>query len=270
MNHSKKDINTFILSTGRAGTTFLSRNIETMDVNVSNLHQDENSRYINVLSNASLKHKFFQTYLLKMIENKPSLLESKFDPLKSLLYYYYLKNLKESDYETFKTHQIIHLVRDPRDFVRSFVNWKNRKKSGKIVHHLIPFWMPKPTNKSFLYNLKMNKFEHFCWVWQIKNKMFYETFSNESNYQLFKFEDITTSQESLNDVVKGIVPEYSKTISLYTSKKINKSTLNKFPKWHNWSSDKCHLLDDICGEMMNVFDYGIEEDWIKKVRKHEE
>ena len=40
MNPSKKDINTFILSTGRAGTTLLSRNIETMDVNVSNLHQD--------------------------------------------------------------------------------------------------------------------------------------------------------------------------------------------------------------------------------------
>ena len=66
MNPSKKEINTFILSTGRAGTTLLSRNIETMDVNVSNLHQDENSRYINALSNALLKLKFFKNIYLNL------------------------------------------------------------------------------------------------------------------------------------------------------------------------------------------------------------
>jgi hypothetical protein len=37
-----------------------------MDVNVSNLHQDENSRYINVLSNALLKHKFFKNIYLNL------------------------------------------------------------------------------------------------------------------------------------------------------------------------------------------------------------
>lgn len=270
MAPSKININTFILSTGRAGTTFLARNIENIDANVSNLHQDKDSRYINVLSNASLRYESLQNYLLKLLDRNPSLLDSKIDPLKSLLFFYYLKDLKQTDYEKFKTYQIIHLVRDPRDFVTSFINWKNRKKSGKIAHHVIPFWMPKPADQNLFKNLKMDKFEHFCWVWQLKNKMFYDTFSKESNYHLFKFEDITKNQEALNEIIQHIVPDHTKTINLDTSEKINQSKLRDFPKWPQWSAEQCQKLDQICGKMMTVFDYGIEKDWINKVNTHEE
>jgi hypothetical protein len=58
-------MNTYILSTGLTGTTFLTSNFETMDVNVQNYTNIKNSRYINVLSNALLKYKYFQTYLFK-------------------------------------------------------------------------------------------------------------------------------------------------------------------------------------------------------------
>lgn len=256
----------FILSTGRAGTNYLSNKIDDLKLSKDHLHQIKGSRRMNILSNLALRYPTFQNIVIKKLEDNPRELDNFIDPLKSVAFYFYLNKMKQgfpADYEKFK---VIHLIRDPRDFVRSFMNWKNRKLSGKIAHHLIPYWMPKPKNQP-IKNIWMSKFEHYCWTWKIKNELFLNNFKGAKNYHLVRFEDMTTDDavliELLNKLFDGNITKDEFEINNSIQKN---STVNKdFPHWKEWDIEMCQKLHAICGDLMKEFNYGTESEWLQKI-----
>jgi hypothetical protein len=258
----------YLLSTGRTGTSFISNLIEKKFNTSSTLHQHKGSRILNIISNISLKYGFVKKALIKYIDNKnDSFPPTTIDPLQTMALSIYLNELNKKDNIESQPITIIHLVRDPRDFVTSFMNWKERKLSGKIAHYLIPFWMPKPPSENIFKNLTMNKFEHFCWVWQIKNNFIYENFSACQNYYLYRFEDVMSDPKVLSELIMHIVGDNIILNESYLNDKINKSYDNKFPKWHEWSKKKACNLENICGSLMKEFEYGYEIDWKRKLEK---
>ncbi|MDL1974692.1 MAG: sulfotransferase domain-containing protein [Deltaproteobacteria bacterium] len=246
----------YILSTGRAGTTFLFNIFNTINSELSLTHQKRWSRTINILGNIPLPincqikiiYHFF-----KNIKNE-SIPLSTVDPLLSLSIFILIKN------GIIKNPKVVHLVRDPRDFVTSFMNWKSQSFSKKILHNLIPFWQPFPRGKglSFFHWIFMSKFEKFCWTWYYKNYLF-KQLEGKTNYKLIKMENLTKGYNSKANV---------KTLARFcglgkkefdyeqiTSHSTNKSITKCFPSYNNWSAKKQNTLKRICGELMIDFGY---------------
>jgi hypothetical protein len=195
--------------------------------------------------------------------------ESTVDPLQSTAISLFLKNEKKW-YE----HRIVHVVRDPRDYVSSAINWKNQRLRRLFLHHCVPFWQPNPVvcgNVSILKRMKMNKFEYFSWIWNFKNSLFAKLFENKDNYYMVRMEDLVDSQKGNQHFRKLFeflkLPNRKRDWDHLLNRKVNVSTRKAFTNWISWNSKQVKTLDGYCGELMRKYGYGNEENWIEKLRE---
>lgn len=259
-----------ILSTGRTGTKFVSNLFKNSCPDLEVRHQQAESRYLNVLGNIASSPRFVNNFssFLKKIEQNDQLLI--LDPLQSMYYY---SILRSGNYD--QSIKIIHLIRDPRDFVTSFMNWKRISLKRSFLHHVFPLWQPNPWisgNASITEWTRMSKFEHFCWVWYHKNQLFADLKSSH-DYLLVKFEDLIDPEKGLDTIhellqhigSKSIVERNS--IMQYRVDSHQKS----FPDWKNWSHKQAFILESHCGPLMAKWGYGFEDDWINllKIESHQ-
>ncbi len=250
----------YFLSTGRCGTSFLSKIFQKYYPELGIKHQEKWSRLINIVGNLpiSKKYSFFLIKKIFSLTNTHYLPQSTIDPLKSisiakLLSY---KNLNIEKYK------IVHLVRDPRTFVASFMNWKELSYKKKILHNFIPFWMPKYRYTNNLQPIKKsldNKFKDFCYVWYSKNIFFYNTFCKQINYKIVRMEDLideNKKNETFQDLIDFLnLPNKDFNYNEISSKKVNKSKKMFFPKSKNWPNEYKMFLYDLCGGLMKKFNY---------------
>ncbi len=246
----------YILSTGRSGTTFLFTFFKNVYPELNLLHQLPWSRVINIIGNIPVSFKLRKKLILLAFKilKKEIVPKSSLDPLSSFSIYIYLQN------NSYKNIKVVHLVRDPRDFVTSFMNWKNQSLSKTILHYLIPFWQPYPKENGVNYIkwIFMSKFEKYCWVWYYKNSLF-KQLQNSCEYKLIRMEDLTKNtnmQDHLRDLVHFLelddnVYDYQK----FASHRVNKSTANKFTSFQHWTQKQKDTLQNICGDLMLEFGY---------------
>lgn len=210
------------------------------------------------MCNLSFTNKFFENIFFSYYKSlfDGGIPDSTCDPLQSLaIAKLYLSEPIITDCK------FIHIVRDPRDVITSFMNWKQRKYSGIIAHHMTPYWNLKPLDNNF----KLSKVEQFAWVWKFKNKLFEELQFNNYNYKLYKFEDLIKNEELIKEIfdfleIKLIVP--------INFLKVNKNPSKKyFPKWTTWDTDLIKKVHLQCGVLMQKYGYGIEKNWQNHVKK---
>jgi hypothetical protein len=245
----------FILSTGRAGTTFLFKFFSLYFPDNTISHQVSGSRLINIIGNipfpSFIKDKLIKTlFKLYSIDIQKSTL----DPLRSVSIASLLQETLTEE------KKIIHLVRDPKKFVSSFMNWKNESFSKFLLHYFIPFWQPYPVglNIKFFRWAFMSKFEKYCWVWYYKNSLF-KQFENSPYYKLIRTEDLTKSEkieEKIQELINFIeLPVKDFDYHTLASKPINKSKSNKFPDFKNWTKKQKEIFSQICVPLMIEFGY---------------
>ena len=158
--------------------------------------------------------------------------------------------------------KVVHLVRDPRTFVTSFMNWKSSSIKKKILHYFIPFWQPTPVfdkNISFIEKLKYNKFKQFCYVWRYKNHIIYNSLHLNNNYVIVRMEDIIKSADRDENLLKLLkfldLDIHNFNYDEFSSHKINKSEKNIFPKYEYWPMEYKEYLYNTCGKLMKQFGY---------------
>jgi hypothetical protein len=247
----------YVLSTGRAGSTFLSNCLDSTGEFDHQLHQQDFSRKLNIDSNKVIDKPSGQAalvkdYLGKFSEGIPS---SSCDPLQSMALYYLLENRDQDA-------KVIHLVRDPRAVVRSFMNWKNRKVSGKVAHHLVPYWMPIPTqtdDMSLMQYAMLPKYVHYAWIWNFKNRLF-GSLKIKDNYRLIRLEDLYASEEVMNELF-GFIGVKTQVRPEKHGQKSNASEMREFPMWRDWTPKMAKNIDRYCGPLMNELGYGTEPEW---------
>ena len=220
------------------------------------LHQQPFSRKLSIDSNKAIGNKASQTELIQDYLQKFQLgYQTQLHPLQAMALYYYLE-------QTDSDAKVIHLFRDPRVMVRSFMNWKNRKLSGKVAHHLVPYWMPIPlqTGDLGLFDYAMlPKHAHFAWIWNFKNRLF-SSLKGRPNYRLVKLEDLYASAGVMNELFQfmGVNAEIHPERH---SKKANASQTKSFPRWRDWTPEMAKQLDRFCGPLMLELGYGTEPEW---------
>lgn len=233
---------------------------------VESHHVTRHSALINVLTNMNLCHLMPRSgvtlawRVLKSTEldnsSRPIFLDSN-----NLLYAFPL--IAPTLYPDL---HVIHIVRDPRDYVRSHMNWARHRPKSWIADRLIPFWQPNgalcggiPLGRW----MRMSRLERFSWIWSFKNRLLEQIAGTGIPYLRIRFEDIfctrrpePTFRQILDFIgIEGETP----TVTVFTEKR-NAGTEGAL-RWQGWPSADCRKLATLCEPLMSRYGYGLEEEW---------
>ena len=168
--------------------------------------------------------------------------------------------------------RIIHLVRDPRDYVRSHINWSMHRPKSFIANYLTPFWQPNAwllKEMAFGKWVRLTQLERYSWIWDFKNRLIEQMESSEIPYLRIRFEDFFGNPEPLhhfNRLLDFLDLERVSAIDDYFQHPVNPTKGKTFPKWQMWSEKQCQQLYDFCGATMAEYGYGEEQAWREKLR----
>ncbi|GAB6137364.1 sulfotransferase domain-containing protein [Halanaerobaculum tunisiense] len=163
--------------------------------------------------------------------------------------------------KVFSDCSIVHIVRDGRDYVRSGMsrNWYKEEDDGSRLR-AIYFEDDKYYDKWE----DMSRFEKICWEWQKKDQFIWQEIKDSDDAITVKFEDIFK-----NDKCKGIYEiadyidlpreETDQIIEQMMNRKVNSTKEYAIPKWPAWSQERQEKFDAIAGQhMAKYYDYSWE------------
>ena len=257
-----------IVSTGRTGTRFLAEVLATCPTHVEAHHITPRSTLFNVLSNMHLSGVLPEGVLRGLWLR----LKSEFAHTSRRLFVdanNHLFALAPMLKEFYPDLRVVHVVRDPRTYVRSHLNWAAQRLRSRVANHVIPFWQPNGWllgEVSALEWLRMSKFEQFCWIWSFKNRLMATMAETGIPYLCLRFEDLVESSEaeqSMSRLCAFIGLEH--TSAMTSHQPVNQTTTRSYPGWHQWTKQRCQSLHLQCGELMQSYGYGTEPDWQAKL-----
>ncbi|MBA7587893.1 hypothetical protein ES708_29940 [subsurface metagenome] len=247
----------YIVSTGRAGSTFLYKFFQKYYPEFEITHQTKWSRIINIIGNLPFGHTFKCWSLRKSFKHfkKQDLPNTTLDPLLSFPISELLRTKPAQEVK------IIHLVRHPQDFANSFMRWKSSSLRKMILHYLIPFWQPVAlfNGVGFIKSLQMSKYEKFCWIWNFKNAKF-NLLNKDYDYLLIKMELLIRpdSQDVWHKLIDFVaLPQKEIDYNSFVSNRINKSNNNKATKEKHTVEKQKTLCQRYCGGLANTLGYKI-------------
>lgn len=264
----------FIIGSHRTGTKLLGNFFSQNITSANSIHQYNTLRFNNIVSNMYLAglipefalklylNLFWFPVLKKATRNKNVKIY-----IESNGFNFYVVNLAK---KKFKEVKVVHIIRDPRDYVKSYANWINSRKKSRIVNTMIPFWhvtaymIGEMKRKEWK---KLSELEKYCWYWAYKNNRIEKWYSND-DYLRIKFEDIIDVEKreaALRNLLSFLGLDYKKDYFEYFNKKQNASMSGKIKNWRDWDNKTCKAFYEVGHELMNKYDYGLEKAWEKKI-----
>jgi len=178
----------------------------------------------------------------------------------------------------FPHYKIAVIVRDPRAWVVSNLNWGTlygpKDKVSllglkRLAPHVIGDTAYIEPWKAF------SRFEKLCWVWNAMYTILLEGIAGDPNGRVFLYEDLFLSDQ--RDEIANRFLEFITTFSDrrfpyhigegVLDKRIHATKKHRFTGWDEWSSKEAIRLDQMCGDLMKHFGYGQEPEWQKKIGK---
>lgn len=166
----------------------------------------------------------------------------------------------------FDSHRLGYIVRDGREWVRSFLNWGEFYKKSRtraLIAHTWPRADQLPNDPYFEKWDAMTRFERLCWAWCKLNNYALESISKNPHAQLFRFEDLFTSEERydhLSEFVSFLTEVHDSggvyELGDWLEKKVHESK-KMFPDWTKWSSEEKRIFCEHCEATMHKLSYEI-------------
>lgn len=270
MAHNTRPV--ILVSTGRTATKFLAELFNILfPEKVAAYHDTRYSTFINLLTNAYLANLLPKSiltglwYVLKGNEiercSKPYFIDSN----------NHLYGFVVIAPELYPDLKVVHLVRDPRTYVRSHFNWSQQRIQSWIANYILPFWQPNPflmREMSWSEWQSLSKFEHFCWIWIFKNRYIQSLENTATSYLRIRFEDLIIGpdpEKYLNQLLEFIDLPTTYNVREYFDRPVNITTQRSLPGWREWEPKKCARLQHLCGALMTEYGYGYEQEWQQKV-----
>lgn len=254
-----------ILSSGRTGTRFLAEYFDANFEGVVARHEPRPSRSMRLASNAHMAGALPRGALVWLLRRKR---RRYIDRIQAELY------VESSPFlvgfigvlgEVFEEPVVIHVVRDPREQVRSSLNHGTGSGLKGLANRFVPCWYPD-TSKLLGLRIASGWFGRAAGLWTLVNRELARGGRGHANYHLFKFEDIfdaTTSGLRAMCGVLGLDYRASKR-KLDSSTRINRGRLDLLPPWREWPVAQCEELHRICSPLMREYGYGGEPEWLER------
>lgn len=267
----------FVLSTGRTGTVFLAGLLDQVS-SVISAHEPKPSRILNAWTTAYLEGKVSDEFMAAVLANKRrGLADTNKDIYVEMNNF--IAGFAEAASEVFENASVIHIVRDPRDFITSLTNRGDDEGIRKFFNKYVPHWAYVPRG---IKKRDLDAFTRAAYRWVAIN----ESLSgwgkkNPGRYHLFKFEDILdhNNPHKIDPVLEAIglrhkqisglnyapEPHYQKAKFSLIDRPIdanNTSSRQAMAKWRDWTDDDKKRVAEICGPLMNQYGYGDEPEWL--------
>ena len=259
-----------ILSTGRTGTVFFSRLFGNLYPEVDAYHERGISRPVQILTNLYfdgliprqgpiLAWKIFKGREVARCK-KPYHLDAN-----SFLY-----GISSVAPDLIPGLKVVHIVRDPRTYVTSHLNYARYKKSSFIANYLVPFWQPSPLLSGKIPMkkcLSLSRLEKYAWIWDFKNKVIESIENTEIPYLRIRFEDIFNTinpEENFSRMTDFIGLPRQSNVREFFNRPENQAPKDHIHEWTEWEPTQCLQLQEICGNLMTKYGYGDETAWQQK------
>jgi hypothetical protein len=247
----------FILSTARTGTKTLAEGLRSDDI--LSLHQPAFSRLLTIASNFYL-HGWLPRRALAWLVSRlrePQILQA------DCRYYvqaYSLDHLPAKIIsQKYPNVYIIHIVRDPRTFVPSYLNWMHTRFKSFVANKLVPGWHPSGLftgQVAWRRWRRMDEFQKVCWHWAYKNALLERLFEGDERYLRIRFEDLFgAGPDALRSALSFVGLPYRDEFTAMLGQSKNVSRKTYFPRWEAWEPERQQQLLDICGEGMRRYGY---------------
>lgn len=262
-----------VISTGRTGTIFLSRLFADLYPDTASYHERGASRVIQILTHLHFSHLLpksglkFAWNILKGDEIETCKKQFHID---SNNFLYGLASLAPELYPNLK---VLHIVRDPRAYVTSQLNFSLQKSASFIGNYLIPFWQPNPflvgelpLRRAFGFT----RFEKYCWIWNFKNRTMEKLENSKTPYMRIRFEDLFNGinlEEYFWKITDFLGLPRAQNIRKKFLIPANTSKTTLFPEWREWTPQQAAKLQSLCSEQMGKYFYGDETEWLDKIKQ---
>lgn len=294
--------NVFIVSGGRTGTRFFGDLISSLITNSFSVHEPDVFAGFNTLTARRISifglyhmvigrflgktgiRNLTQRYLSGRIKTNDLVTEIKkhrqsyYDGIdRSLIIesYYQWYGLLPVIPRAFDQYKVLCIVRDPRTWVSSWMNFEAH--FGK--KDLVKKFKSKRLNPKMIGEKKyaelwdeMSQFQKLCWTWQAVYSLIAKFDAENAKTLLVKYEDVFLSDDrdkSFEDVLNFITTfdEHTFPYKFDTGllqRRVHAAGRKRFPDWHEWDYNLSTQLADICGPLMYELGYGKEPVWIEK------
>lgn len=248
----------FILSTGRTGTKTLAEGLAGDDI--KSPHQPPFSRLLTVAGNYHLHGWLSLTALEWLVARlrEPQIARAgcRYYVQVFSLDYWPAKILRQK----YANVSIIHLVRDPRTFVPSYLNWTRTRRRSFIANRLVLGWHPSGYfcgRFSWREWRRLDEFQRVCWHWTFKNGLVEQLFAGDARYRRIRFENlfgernVALLKETL--AFAGIPFRPHHAALLKQEKNLSRKTY--CPPWDALPAARQAQLYRLCGARMQVYGY---------------
>ncbi len=255
----------FILSTGRTGTKFLATYFNANFDSVTALHEPHLSYHLRATANAYVSGAINRERLHQLLRGarrrhikqaQPFYIES--NP--------WLWGFFDALVELEPQPTIIHVVRDPRTYVRSTIRHGNRQGIKRAANVIVPYWYVPI--KQVLAGRPQTPISRFAAKWRLVNQYLIDRGQAYPGYYRVKFEQLFDEHETgVQQVCNAFdlpYPGASATIS--TNNRINRGKLKDLGHWSDWPAAWQQELHTICSPLMQELNYGTEPEWIDAIR----
>lgn len=250
-----------LLSTGRTGTKALAHYFDGAFDNVYAVHEPPPSRTLRVASNRFLAGRVTEARLVEKYAaarearlarvNEPVYLES--NP--------FLHGFVGVLDRLFRAPRVVHLVRDPRTYVRSYLNYGAFRGVKGLAARYYPYWMLKPEQVDPTAPRRwpdMSHVERLAWRWTTINTALDRGESLYGDrYLRVRYEDVFAEDGSgLRRLAEwaGLTPTAG--FERLREERVNASTGKQAPKFDQWDAADRRVLLDLCGPQMERYGYG--------------
>lgn len=257
----------FIVSSGRTGTTALAQHLDAAYPNVRALHEPRPSWRLRRASAKALCGRLAKPQLVELLASARRDLVSRITQPIYVESNPYLGGFLDAFGEVFDRPRILHVVRDPRSFIRSSINFGVFSGLKRFASACLPYWLPKPElclpNPSCPPKTwrQMSPIERLAWYWTLLNT---ELNRGQSlyphDYLRLRFEDLFnpdgTGLRQLTDFIG--LPFNQNLIAAANAEKVNASKTLRLPKWPDWPADLQQQVLDHCRPLMTLYGYATE------------
>ena len=241
----------FILSTGRTGTQFLARHFDR-DPRTHAVHEPSPSLGLRFWTVAYLEGQVQPSAMTRTLRRyrtgffrdiaEPVYIESN----------NFLAGFAEALIEEFDEPLLIHVVRDPRTYVRSAINNGANTGVKGLANRLVPFAHLPLDSES-----EHPAIQRSALYWSLLNKYLHEVGKDYSSYHCVRYEDLFVSDMSRFRWLTELVGagQYERPVD--ESRRVNESPRDLIPPWSQWSEGQKRVVTETCAEVMALFDYDV-------------
>lgn len=249
-----------LLSTGRTGTKALASYFDAAFENVCALHEPPRSRHLRVASNRFLRGRLSER---RLVELYAAARQARFARVREPVYIEsnpFLHGFVGVFDEIFDSPRVVHIVRDPRTYVRSYINHGAFRGIKGLAARYYPDWMLKPERMDPAAPRRwrdMSQVERIAWRWDTINGVLDRGEAVYGDrYLRIKFEDIFAEDGSgLRRLAEWVGLPASAAFERLREERVNASQGRNLPRWEQWDLKDRQTLLDLCGRRMERYGY---------------